>query len=116
MNLSGTRVFIIPIVIIATLTMLPSARAYADDCDIEWYYNETTQIWSYSEICYPEYYSWQYSEPDWCLYGEGDEVLIDHHIVNNQIKPWRWWVTPYYDSGRDGDYYVYNCQLLQYPW
>jgi len=70
----------------------------------------------YDYVCEPEYYVTQYSQPNWNLYQNGDEV--DIHFYFGQ--PVSWYVTPASDPGRDGDYAVVcsqgQCHLFQYPY
>jgi hypothetical protein len=93
----------------------------ADQC--QWDCHEWTQdgiclqpAW----VCLPEYYVWQYSEPDWCLYGFGDEVDVQWQTVNGTLRIVAWYVTPESDPGRDGPAMVTDaggsCGLFWYPW
>lgn len=67
-------------------------------------------------VCYPEYYVWQYTEPDWCLYRDLDEVDIHWSNSANNWHPVAWYVTPASDPGRDGDNYVFDCDVQPYLW
>lgn len=70
-------------------------------------------------VCEPEYYVWQYAQPNWCLYNTDDEVAV-HYAFTPSFHIDSWYVTPSYDSGRDGEYVVTNtgsmCYITMYPW
>ena len=76
-----------------------------------------TASWEWEEVCEPEYYVWQYSEPDWCLYTPGDRVDILRHPQTFVI--YAWYVEPASDSNASGTYYVVHnsggCTILVFP-
>ena len=110
------RVSVLAFALIAAVML--TAPLEADFCQLEplcQYPPCGQQEW----VCYPEYYVWQYDEPDWCLYGQYDEVVIEFSPTPTW-HPVRWYVTPYSDPGRDGDYYVIHdingsCYAWPYP-
>lgn len=97
---------------VVAASMLLAVVVNADTCQWEQVCDGESNC-HYEHVCYPDYYVWQYTQPNWCLYDVGDEVAVQY---NAQLHIVAWYVTPASDPGRDGDFVVISgCRLFQYP-
>lgn len=105
------RVFIVLLLSLASF-LTPVGPASADSCASECILtegNECAYVWT----CHPEYYVWQSSTPDWCLYQNGDRVAIDWRFVDGHAVIVAWRVIPVGDPAGNGLLrQVDNCGVL----
>lgn len=108
--LSALRVFVFAVFAVLALTSIADQCIWVPDpCGPE-------EQCGYHQECYPEYYVWQYVQPNWCLYGHFDDVTVQR---NAQYQIVAWWVQPASNPGLSGEYAVVNnagqCTLWEYP-
>lgn len=115
--MSTTRRPTLSLILACLLLFSLAPPALADTCDYQCQWWTYEGCGHYEYICEPEYYVWQSSEPDWCIYSPGDRVDVLRNPSNFHI--YAWYVEPWQDSGANGTYYVvhnqYGCSILVFP-